>query len=413
MRVLLLGAGGFIGGRLAARLRAAGHVVAAPGRGAADLSRDGVPAWRARLSGVDAVVNAAGILRGDLAGVHDRGPRALFDACAEEGIARVVQISALGASPHAPTAFLRTKAAADEHLLRMRRDGGREGWCVLRPALVVGRGGASTELFSALAALPWPMRLGPGDWQVQPLHVESLAAAVVALLERPLPLPDCLDLVGPEAMGTDALTATLRAWLRLPPRRAVPIPEALLRLAARIGAVLPNSPLTPDTLAMLARGSTGDPRPAREALGWRPWPVAAALDAEPAVAADRSHARLLLLRPVLRGALAAVWIGSGLVPLVATPPAVNAAFLAGLALHGPAAVAVLWAGSLLDLAIGLSFLLLPRRTGLVGAVSIAATLAFTLLATLAVPAMWAHPFAPLLKNLAVVAATLALMASES
>ena len=412
MRILLIGAGGFIGGRVATRLRAAGHEVIGAGRREADLSRMTASAWAEHLTRVEAVVNAAGILRGDLDAVQHRGPAALFDACAAAGIARLVQISALGAAVDAPTAFLRTKGAADAHLLRLRRDGGRAGWSVLRPALVVGRGGASTGLFASLAALPWQVRLGSGQWQVQPLHVDDLAEAVRALLTHPMPVPDCLDLVGPDAMDTDGLTSTLRAWLRLPARGFVAVPTRLLRLVALFGHVVPTSRLTPDTLAMLQRGSTADPRPTTEAIGWRARPLAQALAAEPATPADLWHARMLPLRPVLRGALAVVWIGSGLVPLLVTPPAFNAALLTGLGLHGVAGQAVLVAGSRLDVAVGLALLLLPRRTAAVGVVAIAATVAFTLLATVAAPEMWAHPFGPLLKNLAVIAAILALLATE-
>jgi uncharacterized protein YbjT (DUF2867 family) len=412
MRILLLGASGFIGGRIAARLESTGHIVVRPGRRGADLARDDMAAWVPRLAGIDAVINAAGLLRGDLEGVHHHGPRALFDACAAAGVARVLQISALGAEAGAATAFLRSKGAADAHLLRLRQEGARDGWCVLRPGLVVGRGGSSTGLFSALAALPWPLRLGAGQWQVQPLHVEDLVSAIQTLLEQPLPLPSSLAVVGPEVMDTDRLTATLRRWLRLAPRPAIAVPEPLLRLAAWAGTLLPASPLTPETLAMLSAGSTSDPQPAADAIGWRARPLAQALATEPAVAADRWHARLLPLRPLLRGSLAALWIGSGLVPVLVTPAGVNAALLAGLGLHGTLATAALWGGALVDLGIGLALLLAPRRIAWVGAFGLAVTLIFTLLATAAEPALWAHPFSPLLKNLSIIAATLALMAME-
>jgi uncharacterized protein YbjT (DUF2867 family) len=412
IRILLIGASGFIGGRIAARLEAAGHVVVRPGRCNANLARDDAEDWAPRLVGIDAVINAAGLLRGDLEGVHHRGPRAVFDACAAAGVTRVLQISALGAEVEAATTFLRSKGAADTHLLRLRQHGGWDGWCVLRPGLVVGRGGSSTGLFAALAALPRPLRLGSGQWQVQPLHVEDLVSAIQSLLERPLPLPPSLDLVGPEVTDTDGLTATLCRWLRLAPRSPVTVPEPLLRLAAKVGTLLPASSLTPETIAMLSAGSTSDPQPAADAIGWRARPLTQALATEPAVAADRWHARLLPLRPVLRGSLAALWIGSGLMPVLVTPAAVNSALLAGLGLHGSIATAALWGGALVDLAIGLSLLLAPRRTAWVGAFSLAVTLAFTVLATFAAPMLWAHPFAPLLKNLSIVAATLALMAME-
>ncbi len=213
-------------------------------------------------------------------------------------------------------------------------------------------------------------------------------------------------------MTTDELTRTLRAWLGLPDAPFLPIPEALLRLGAAAGAAVPGggAMLTPETLAMLARGNTADPRRAAEALGWRPRPLAAALAVEPAVEADRWHARLLPQRPALRLGLAAVWVGSGLVTALVAPLAHSHALLAGLGLRGAAATAVTLAGAALDVALGLALLLLPRRTRLVGAAQIAAMLLFTALATAAAPAAWADPFGPLLKNAAVLVATLALMA---
>ncbi len=48
----------------------------------ADLARDAAADLLSRLTGVDGVVNLAGILRGDLEQVQHRGPASLFEACA-------------------------------------------------------------------------------------------------------------------------------------------------------------------------------------------------------------------------------------------------------------------------------------------------------------------------------------------
>ena len=129
--------------------------------------------------------------------MHTEGPIALFDACLTAGVGRVRQVSALGADAGAATRYHLSKRAADEHLAGLDPAGARLDWCVLRPSLVLGPGGGSTALFAALAAAPLPIRLGPGTWRVQPIHVDDLTAAVAHLLERPPPLPRRSTWLGP------------------------------------------------------------------------------------------------------------------------------------------------------------------------------------------------------------------------
>lgn len=106
MRVLLTGASGFIGGRLLAVLRGAGHEVVpvlrrpAPGAVSADLGDEA--AVRAAVAAVrpDAIVNAAGIAHVDVARVGEaayeevnhRGVARLLAAAEETGVRRLVQL---------------------------------------------------------------------------------------------------------------------------------------------------------------------------------------------------------------------------------------------------------------------------------------------------------------------------------
>src|SRR5688500_3032976 len=102
MRILLTGATGFIGQHLLRSLLAEGHEVvctarrpgpATPGVSwmEADFTKDSdKSAWLARLSGIDAVINAVGIFRESgaqtFAALHTDTPRALFGACREAGV---------------------------------------------------------------------------------------------------------------------------------------------------------------------------------------------------------------------------------------------------------------------------------------------------------------------------------------
>jgi len=425
-RVLVLGAGGFIGRHLVARLLAAGHFVTCAGRSPsalrhrfptctvrqADLTRDSAEAWTSRLEGIDAVVNAAGAMTGELDKLHASGAVALFDACDRVGVPVVLQISALGAGAQPERRFLATKAVADAHLLHLVADR-RPGWRVIRPSLVIGRGGASTTLFCALAALPFPVVLGPGNWTVQPVHIDDLSTILLDLLDE-APAPAIIDVAGPEAMTTDALTAALRVWLGLPnPRRRLRLPTALLRLGAVINDALPGftrggARLTRESLAMLMAGNVAGTRAPLVVARTRS--LADALAAAPSEPGDLLQARLTPLRGLLAISLALIWIGSGVVSWL-VPAARDEALLAGLHLSAGAALSVTRMGAALDIVLGAG-LAWRRARNCVLSLQIVVIVAYTALATVLLPDLWRDPFGPLLKNLAVIAASLVLRVLE-
>jgi len=139
MRVLVTGATGLIGGAVVARLMEASDEIVAVARNTSrarrsvpdadwrelDIARMTEPRhWLPHLAGVDALVNCAGVLqdsaRDSTRGVHTDGVDALFAACEQTGIRRIVQVSAIGVDRHTATAFSQTKLAGDTAL--MRRD---------------------------------------------------------------------------------------------------------------------------------------------------------------------------------------------------------------------------------------------------------------------------------------------------
>ncbi len=430
MKILIAGAGGFIGRQIALEAAGAGHEIVVCGRNAdrlrlrfpcwtviaCDFTKDTAEDWRERLAGIDAVVNAAGVFQSDaknsIEAVHVTGPRALFDACAQVSLSKLVQISALGADDAARTQFHRTKREADDYCLALAGKHGLQGWTVLRPSLVLGRGGQSSALFAALGALPWPPRLGAGTWKVQPLHVSDLAHGVRLVLECETPLPPRLDFAGPRAMTTDQVTHTMRRWLLLPPARVVPLPEWLLRAAAAIGAGFSFGALSRDSLDMLARGNTASIAPLREALGWQPRPLADALAAEPSAQADLWHARLYFLRPALRIGLAFLWISTAIVSAFIYPLEKSSAMVSGLGVSQAQAPALIYGAAALDFILGFA-LILGSRPALVGLLQIATMVVFTVVATVTIPAAWSEPLGPLTKNLAVLLATLTMIALEA
>ena len=402
MRMMIVG-GGFIGGHLAGRLRAEGCDVTVAGRRGADmvcdLARDDAAVWAERLRGYDALVNCAGVLAAgaDYDGVHAKGAIALFDGAAQAGVARVIQISSLGAGD-GTTAYHRSKRAADEHLATLDL-----GWAIVRPSLVVGRGGGSTALFSALAALPLMPDIGGG--MVQPIAIDDLVEAIWRLLQRPQPMGLVVDAVGPEPMRIVDLMTVLRRWLGLGAASSLPVPRWMLSAVALLGI----GPMTRESLAMLEAGNAAPVEHFVTALGFVPQPIAQALDRHPATQGDVLAARLGPMEPVLRGLLAAMWLAGGLVPLLLTPMAGNTHLLARLGLTGGAAIGTVWAGSLADMAVALALILRWRGAALAG---VALMSAYSLILAAIAPELWADPFGALVKNLTVLGLALAVHAME-
>ena len=281
MHILLTGSTGFIGHTLQAALERAGHTVRGgvsprrgalqPGQVAMDFAHDtSASAWLPRLEGIDAVVNAVGVLRDTrqrpIQAVHQSTPIALFDACAQAGVQRVVQISALGIDG-SPTRYAQTKLAAEAHLKQLAAQGQLRP-AILRPSVVFGKGGDSSALFMNLARLPLALFPGPVlDARVQPVSVHDLAAAVVALLGPAIAQTGTIECTGPEALTMGAFIASLRQQLGQRPATVLRLPQPLTTLSARLGDAVPPSPWCSETLAMLGSDNVGNPAQFEQLLG--------------------------------------------------------------------------------------------------------------------------------------------------
>lgn len=251
MKILVIGAGGFIGRHVCQALTAAVHE-AIPAALRPVMAWDRAAAWAPLLAGMDGAVYTAGCLRDAAGGLHDlldllhhRAPAALADACEAAGIQRLVHLSALCGGV---SAYARSKHAGDIALA------GRAS--IVRPSLVLGPGGVSSRMLDLLSRLPWlPLPAAMARCRVQPIRVEDLAEGVVATLAHAGAHPDWTA-VGPEAGTVAEWIARRRGTRGREPARLYALPDALSRLSARLGDHLALGPWCSTALELLAHDST-------------------------------------------------------------------------------------------------------------------------------------------------------------
>jgi hypothetical protein len=162
-------------------------------------------------------------------------------------------------------------------------------------------------------------------------------------------------------------------------------------------------PLDRETLQMLDRGSTASPEAVTRLLGRTPLAPEDFVNEKEAIVL-RTRARLDWLLPLLRACVAAVWIGSGVVSLGLYPAQDSLAMLARVGLAHPA---FLYGAALLDIAIGTAILAVKRRKWL-WRLQLALIAGYSAIVAVWLPELWLHPFGPLLKNLPMLAAIVAL-----
>ncbi|WP_258396924.1 SDR family oxidoreductase [Cupriavidus alkaliphilus] len=383
-----------------------GHACTASEFRAVDFARMTAAAdWAPLLADVDAVVNLVGIFRETATQrfdvLHRAAPQALFDACQRQRVRLVVQMSALGADEHALTDFHRSKRTADQHLLGLGIDA-----VVLQPSLVFGADGTSAQLFCALATLPCLALPGGGGQPVQPVHVDDVAQAIVALLAEwggAAPWRSGrLALVGPAPMPLAGYLQALRHSLGLRGKAwLLPLPRALARAVMPLAERATGGVLGRDALTMLDQGSVADPSALARVLGRPPRAVPAFIP--PGLrGALRAQALQRWIHPLLRWSLALVWFITAAVSLGLYPVADSYALLARAGVPPALQPLALYGAALLDLAFGV-LCVLPRRPRWLWLAQIALILGYTAIISVRLPEYWLHPYGPLSKNVPMLA----------
>jgi len=169
---------------------------------------------RAVMKGADAVVNCVGILNGHgkntFGAVQADGAARIARIAAEEGVASLVHLSAIGADENSASEYQQTKAAGEKAVLQAFPSA-----VILRPSIIFGNEDGFFNRFASMARLGPVLPVVGADTRFQPVYVDDVAQAAVKGIKGEA-APGIYELGGPDV---DTFRDLMRQMLAVIHRR--------------------------------------------------------------------------------------------------------------------------------------------------------------------------------------------------
>ncbi len=211
----------------------------------------------AAIGDAGGVVNAVGLYteRGEetFDAVHVDGAGRVAAAARVAG-ARLVHLSGIGADTGSASKYVRARARGEARVRATAPDA-----AILRPSVLFGHDDAFLGALAGLVrALPVIPLFGDGRRQLQPVHVDDLAAAIVKILDLDDAAAPLYELGGARAYAYRDLLALIATRLGRK-RLFLPVPFIVWNLLAAVMSALPSPPLSRDQIELMRHDNRPSP----------------------------------------------------------------------------------------------------------------------------------------------------------
>ena len=232
----------------------------------------------ATVAGVYGVVNAVSLYveRGTetFHAVHVEAAERLARQAQRAGVERLIHVSGIGADAKSGSLYIRNRAEGE-----LAVQAAFANAIIIRPAVMFGRDDVFLNtLVKLLKRLPAYPMFGRGLTRLQPVYVEDVAEAIARGLQPTAANPVTYELGGPRIYTYEEL---LKVVARRLGQKAVllPVPFPIWHALARIGEMLPGSPLSRNQVELMEVDTVASAgMPGFDDLGIAPQPLEHALD---------------------------------------------------------------------------------------------------------------------------------------
>jgi nucleoside-diphosphate-sugar epimerase len=187
--------------------------------------------------------------------VNATGTRYLVEQCKQRGVKNFLYVSTIAVKYRNKSnyPYAQSKQEAEEAVKQSGLN-----YAIVRPTIVLGKESSGWNALSKLARLPLIVVFGDGSTRTQPIEVDDLVDAMIAVVKEEDFHNESFDLGGPDTITIEEFLKKVRRLYRGNTRKVLHLPyEPLKRIVAYADSYLPSVlPLNAGQLSVFVQDGT-------------------------------------------------------------------------------------------------------------------------------------------------------------